>query len=198
MTPAKEATIKQPSKLRRWLKRYWVTLTTILSVVILSLVLYCTGGISDDISAYGYYGVLIVSVLASTVIFLPIPSIPVVFLMGTMLNPFLVGLTSGLGETLGEISAYTAGLSGRETFSKKERYTKIRKWMERRGTLVLFLFAAIPNMFFKLVGAAAAAMRYPFWKFLLVVLIGKTIKGMFIAFLGYWSLRLLLQWIIKI
>jgi uncharacterized membrane protein YdjX (TVP38/TMEM64 family) len=61
---------------------------------------------------------------------------------------------------------------------------------------VLFLFAAIPNFFFKLVGAAAGAMRYPFWKFLLVTLIGKTVKGIAFAFIGYGILRLILHWII--
>jgi membrane protein YqaA with SNARE-associated domain len=163
----------------------------------LSLIIYCTGGISDDISAYGYLGVFLVSLLAATVLFVPIPSIPVVFLMGAILNPFLVGLMSGIGESMGEISGYTAGFSGRETLDNKQRYTKIKGWMRRRGTLVLFLFSAIPNLFFKLVGVAAGAIRYPFWKFWLVVFAGKTIKGTVIALLGYWSLRMLLQLIIK-
>ncbi|MEA1959319.1 MAG: VTT domain-containing protein [Chloroflexota bacterium] len=185
-----------PSKRRRWIRRHWVTLITVLVVIILSLVIYCTGGISDDISAYGYLGVFLISILAASVLFVPIPSVPVVFLMGAILSPFLVGLTSGIGECIGEISAYTAGFSGREALDKKARYTKIKKWMERRGTLVLFLFSAIPNVFFKLVGASAGAIRYPFWKFLLVVFIGKTVKGTVIALLGYWSLRLLLQLII--
>ena len=192
-----EAIAKQSSKARRRLKRHWVTLTTIAVVVILSLIIYCTGGISDDISAYGYLGVFLVSLLAATVLFVPIPSIPVVFLMGAILNPFLVGLMSGIGESMGEITGYTAGFSGREALDNKQRYTKIKGWMRRRGTLVLFLFSAIPNLFFKLVGVAAGAIRYPFWKFWLVVFAGKTIKGTAIALIGYWALRMLLQLIIK-
>ena len=192
-----ESIAKQPSKTRRWIKRHWVTLTTIAVVIILSLVIYCTGGISDDISAYGYLGVFLVSLLAATVLFVPIPSIPVVFLMGAILNPFLVGLMSGIGESMGEITGYTAGFSGREALDNKQRYTKIKGWMRRRGTLVLFLFSAIPNLFFKLVGVAAGAIRYPFWKFWLVVFAGKTIKGTAIALIGYWALRMLLQLIIK-
>lgn len=196
VTPAKEATIKQSSKLKRWAKRYWVTLATILTIVIITLVVYCTGGLSDDLSAYGYFGIFLISLLAATAIFIPIPSVPAVILMGAILNPFVVGLMSGLGETIGEISAYTAGVSGREALDKKERYTRIKNWMKRRGTLVLFLFAATPNFFFKLVGAAAGAMRYPFWKFLLVTLIGKTVKGVVFAFIGYWILQLIIQWLI--
>ena len=191
------AVAKPPHKVRRWAKRHWVTITTVAVVVILSLVIYGTGGISDDISAYGYLGVFLVSLFAATVLFIPIPSIPVVFLMGAILNPFLVGLISGIGESIGEITGYTAGFSGRESLDNKDRYTRIKGWMRHRGTLVLFLFSAIPNMFFKLVGASAGAIRYPFWKFLLVVFTGKTIKGMAISLLGYWALRMLLQLIIK-
>ena len=163
----------------------------------MSLVIYGTGGISDDISAYGYVGVFLVSLLASTVLFVPIPSIPIVFLMGAILNPFLVGLVSGIGESIGEITGYTAGFSGRETLDNKQRYTRIKGWMRRRGTLVLFLFSAIPNLFFKLVGVSAGAIRYPFWKYLLVVFAGKAIKGTVVALIGYWSLRMILQMIIK-
>lgn len=191
------AAAQRPHKVRRWAKRHWVTITTVAVVVILSLVIYSTGGISDDISAYGYLGVFLVSLLASTVLFVPIPSIPVIFLMGAILNPFLVGLISGIGESIGEITGYTAGFSGRESLDNKQRYTKIKGWMRRRGTLVLFLFSAIPNMFFKLVGIAAGAIRYPFWKYLIVVFAGKTIKGTAIALIGYWSLRMLLQLLIK-
>jgi uncharacterized membrane protein YdjX (TVP38/TMEM64 family) len=196
ITPPQEATIEQPSKLKLWAKRYWVTLATIAVILILTIIVYCTGGLSSDISAYGYFGIFLISLLAATAIFIPIPSVPAVILMGAILNPFLVGLMSGLGETIGEISAYTAGVSGRAALDKKERYTRIKKWMKRRGTLVLFLFAATPNFFFKLVGAAAGAMRYPFWKFLLVTLIGKTVKGAIFAFIGYGILRLILHWII--
>jgi len=190
------AVAKPPHKVRRWAKRHWVTITTVAVVVILSLVIYGTGGISDDISAYGYLGVFLVSLFAATVLFIPIPSIPVVFLMGAILNPFLVGLISGIGESIGEITGYTAGFSGRESLDNKERYTRIKGWMRHRGTLVIFLFSAIPNMFFKLVGASAGAIRYPFWKFLLVVFSGKTIKGTAIALLGYWALQKILQLII--
>jgi membrane protein YqaA with SNARE-associated domain len=183
--------------MRRWAKRHWVTIATVTVVVIVSLVIYGTGGISDDISAYGYMGVFLVSLLAATVLFVPIPSIPVVFLMGAILNPFLVGLVSGIGESLGEITGYTAGFSGRETLDNRQRYTRIKGWMRRRGTLVLFLFSAIPNLFFKLVAVAAGAIRYPFWKYLLVVFAGKTLKGTAVALLGYWALRMILQLFIK-
>lgn len=187
----------RPHKLKRWARRHWVTITTVTIVVMLSLVIYGTGGISDDISAYGYLGVFLVSLLAATVLFVPIPSIPVVFLMGAILNPFLVGLMSGVGESLGEITGYTAGFSGREALDNRQRYARVKGWMRRRGTLVLFLFSSIPNLFFKLVAVSAGAIRYPFWKYMIVVFAGKTVKGTVIALLGYWTLRLFLNMFIN-
>ncbi|MFA5367739.1 MAG: VTT domain-containing protein [Dehalococcoidia bacterium] len=187
----------KPNRMRRWARRHWVTITTVAVVVIISLVIYGTGGISDDISAYGYLGVFLISLIAATVLFVPIPSIPVVFLMGAILNPFLVGLMSGIGEALGEITGYTAGFSGREALDNRQRYARIKGWMRRRGTLVLFLFSSIPNLFFKLVAVSAGAIRYPFWKYMIVVFAGKTLKGTVIALLGYWTLRLFLRMFIS-
>jgi len=186
-----------PHKMRRWARRHWVTVTTVAVVVIISLVIYGTGGISDDISAYGYLGVFLVSLLAATVLVVPVPSIPVVFLMGAILNPFLVGLMSGIGESLGEITGYTAGFSGREALDNRQRYARIKGWMIRRGTLVLFLFSSIPNLFFKLVAVSAGAIRYPFWKYMIVIFAGKTVKGTVIALMGYWTLRLFLKMFIS-
>ncbi len=113
-----------------------------------------------------------------------------------MLNPWLVGLMSGLGEPIGELTAYMAGYSGRVALENRGFYVRMTNWMERRGTLVLFLFSAIPNWFFDIAGIVAGAMRYPLWKYLLVVFLGKLLKGWLVAFAGYWTLRLLLHYFV--
>jgi len=89
-----------------------------------------------------------------------------------------------------------AGYSGRTSMENRRFYVKLKDWMKRRGSLVLFLFACVPNPTFDLAGAAAGALRYPFWKYLLMLFLGKTVKGLFIAFAGYWTMRLLLQFLI--
>ena len=185
--------LPRPAKKRSWLRRNWITVATILAIIILSAVIYLTGAVSGDVEAYGYLGVFIIAILAGSIIIVPVPGLPVVFLMGAILNPWLVGLMAGLGEPIGEIPAYMAGYGGRSSLEQNKRYARLNAWMQRRGTLVLFLVSAIPNVIFDLVGAAAGALRYPFWKYMLVVFIGKTIKGLVVAFAGYWSLRLILH-----
>jgi len=179
-----------------WLRRHWISLTSVLAVTILSIAIYFTGALGGDFEAYGYLGVFIISVLGASVLIVPVPHLPVIFLMGSVLNPWLVGIMAGLGEPIGEIPAYTAGFSGRATIQNSRRFARLNDLMQRRGTLVIFLFAAIPNFFFDLVGAAAGALRYPFWKYMAVVFAGKMLKGWLVAFAGYWLLGLLWEHII--
>jgi len=184
------------AKKGRWIGRHWVSLVAIIAILAFSAGIYFMGGLSGDLWGYGYLGVFLISILGSVVIFVPIPSLPVVFLMGMILNPLLVGLMVGLGEPIGEIPPYMAGYSGRMSMEKRRFYVKLKEWMRRRGSLVLFFSAWTPNPAFDLAGAAAGALHYPFWKYLLMLFLGKTVKGWIIAFAGYWTLRLLLHFLI--
>lgn len=185
-----------PGGKRHWLRRHWISFTSVVVVIALSITIYFTGAMGGDFEAYGYLGVFIIAILGASVLVVPVPHLPIIFLMGSVLNPWLVGLMAGLGEPIGEIPAYTAGFSGRAKIQSSTRFARLNDLMQRRGTLVIFLFAAIPNFFFDLVGAAAGALRYPFWKYMVVVFVGKMLKGWLIAFAGYWLLGMLWEHII--
>jgi len=176
-----------------WARQHYLLLLVISALIVTSVTMYFLSGVLGDVEAYGYLGVFLISAIASAVIIIPIPAIAVVFGLGAVLNPWLVGLMAGLGEPIGELTAYVAGYSGRVAMENHRSYARLANWMERRGSLVLFLLSAIPNWFFDIAGAAAGALRYPLWKYLLVVFLGKTVKGWLVAFAGYWTLRLLLQ-----
>jgi len=181
---------------RSWIRRYWISLVSIIIIIAFSAVIYFTGALSGDLWAYGYLGVFLVSILGSVVILVPIPSLPVVFLMGMILNPWLVALMVGLGEPIGEIPTYLAGRGGRTSMEKWEKKRFLRwptRFIRNRPSLFLFFFALLPNPAFDLAGATTGAMHYPFWKFLISLFLGKTGKGLMIAFAGYWTLHLLLK-----
>ena len=181
---------------RSWIRRHWISLASIIIIIAFSAAIYFTGGLSGDLWAYGYLGVFLVSILGSVVILVPIPSMPVVFLMGMILNPWLVALMVGLGEPIGEIPTYLAGRGGRasmEKWEKKRFFSWPTRFIRNRPSLFLFFFALLPNPAFDLAGATSGAMRYPFWKFLIFLFLGKTGKGLIIAFAGYWTLHLLLK-----
>ena len=58
--------------------------------------------------------------------------------------------------------------------------------MLRWGFLTLVVLGAIPNPLFEFAGVTAGAVRMNFWRFLLAVAIGKTIRALMLAFVGGW------------
>jgi membrane protein YqaA with SNARE-associated domain len=151
----------------------------------------------EDLQGYGYFGVFVVCILAGGTVIVPVPGLPMVFTMGGILTPYYVGLAAGLGEGVGVLTAYMAGRGGRKTFETRfySSYIKIEGWMKQRGTLFLFLSSSVLNPFFVLIGATAGAMRFPLWKFFFACCAGKTVKGMWVAYLGSWGLPTILRWL---
>ncbi|MDY6917973.1 MAG: VTT domain-containing protein [Chloroflexota bacterium] len=190
-----EETAQVPRK-RRWTKQHWVSLFIVLGIAVVFIIVYILSKALDDAWLYGYFGVFVVSLMASATLIIPIPGFAVVFVMGAVLNPWLVGLMVGLAEPFGELTGYMAGYSGKVALQNRRFYPRLERWMKRRGPVVLFGFSALPNPFTDVAGVAAGAIRYPIWKFLLVMFIGKTVKGWIVAFAGYWTLRLVVQMLV--
>ncbi len=133
---------------------------------------------------YGYPGIFLISILANATILLPAPGIAIVFAMGGVFNPFIVGLAAGAGAAIGELSGYMAGFSGQAIAEHTKIYERIQDWMQSHGMLTIFVLAAIPNPFFDLAGMAAGALKMPLYKFLLACLLGKIIKMWIFAYAG--------------
>ena len=144
-----------------------------------------------QLETYGYLGIFIISILASATIIIPAPTLLITFIGGGIFNPFLVGVISALGATIGELTGYIAGSSGRAIINKEEKLIKIEGWMRKYGLWTIFVLAIIPNPLFDLAGMVSGAGRIPVWKFLLVTLAGKTIKFLAVAFIGAGSVSVL-------
>jgi membrane protein YqaA with SNARE-associated domain len=142
-----------------------------------------------QLAAIGYPGIFLVSLLGNATIILPAPSLALVFAMGSALPPVLVGLSAGIGEALGELTGYAAGVSGRGVIEDQKMYDRLKNWMQRRGGVTILLLSCIPNPFFDLAGIAAGTLRYPLWRFLLFCWIGKTLKTMAVAWAGAQSIN---------
>ena len=173
-----------------------------LQIALLFLAIAVIGGVSAlllvsgfDVESLGYPGVFLLSFLGSFAMVLPVPGLIAVCGAGGIdLNPLVVGLLSGTGETIGEISGYGLGYGGRGVFENSRFRGVIEKfeaWMKRRGTLVLFLVSAIPNPIFDLVGIAAGGARYPVAKFFAIVFVGKTLKGVLVASTCFYGVTLM-------
>jgi len=139
---------------------------------------------------YGYLGVFITSLVGSATVILPVPALAIVYVGGSIWNPVLLGLVAGLGDAMGEATAYLAGYAGQGLIEDMSLYKRFEHWMQRRGFLTILVFSAVPNPFFDLAGVAAGASRFPGKRFFLAAWIGKTIKDLAIALAGYYSLPL--------
>lgn len=148
-----------------------------------------------QLAAIGYPGIFLVSLLSSATIILPAPSLALVFAMGAALNPLFVGLAAGAGEALGELTGYAAGVGGRGVVENQRAFELLEVWMRRRGGVTIFVLSVIPNPLFDLAGILAGSMRYPLWRFLLIVWLGKTIKTTVVAFAGAQSITLIEKWL---
>ena len=134
------------------------------------------------LSYAGYAGVGLTALIASGGLILPVPALATACAASAFLVPLFVGLIAGIAETLGELTGYFLGYSGRGMLSQGRLYRRLEGWMRRRGWLLLFVVALVPNPVFDLVGVTAGALRYPLASFLGVVLAGKLIKFVSLAY----------------
>jgi membrane protein YqaA with SNARE-associated domain len=135
-------------------------------------------------AVYGYPGVFMITLIGNATVILPAPTFAIVFAVGGVLNPFLVGVVAGLGAALGELTGYLAGIGGRSVIENHAVYNRIERYMRRAGWLVIFLLAAVPNPFFDVGGMAAGALRMPVLLFLISCWAGKTVRFIVLGLTG--------------
>jgi len=152
-----------------------------------------------DLEAFGYPGVFLANLLGNTVI--PAPGFTaigqgLVVALGRTLNPLAVALTAAIAMTVAESTLYLGGRLGRDTMegpvqgrlgqvqAMRRVAATINRLMLHYGFVTLLLLSALPNPFLEVAGLAAGAVRMQFFRFLLPVGIGKTIRALILAYLG--------------
>ena len=161
----------------------------------------------------GYTGVFIANLASTATVFIPVPGLTAVgqalindqgAIQNNVFGVTAVGLVGGTGMALGEVTAYAAGAVGSEVAREghfeaprlvRPVVQRVVRWidwlMARYGFLTLLVLSAIPNPTFELAGITAGAVRMNFWRFMIAVLIGKNLRGLLLAYLGYWGIELL-------
>ena len=159
-------------------------------------------GVVVAFSAFGYfmqdrisagrlgYGAVAASVLlASGGLVVPVPALAITCTTATFLHPAAVAVIAGLAGTIGELTGYFLGYSGSGVFERRRFYQRVEHWMRRRGWLLLFVISAVPNPLFDVAGIAAGALRYPLWRYLVAVGLGKQVKFFMVAYGCYYSVQ---------
>jgi len=144
-------------------------------------------GSIEGLAAYGYLGAFLVSLIFNATVILPVGNVLVISALGAILpSATIVGLAGGAGAAIGEITGYMAGYSGRGIAERSKMYKRVEGWVRRWGAIAIFIFALVPFIF-DLAAIAAGVLRFPFWKFLLLCWLGRTIAYIVVAFIGAWS-----------
>ena len=165
------------------------------AVLALILVAFLFKNTLPGIRTIGYGGVFILSLIGSASILVPIPGVAAVCAGPGIakLLPIPVAILAAFGETIGEMTGYLLGFNGSQLAERRGIYPRIKHWMERRGSILIFLSCSIPNPLFDLVAIAAGTLRYSVWRFVAAVLAGKLVKSTTIAYTCFYGFDLALK-----
>jgi membrane protein DedA with SNARE-associated domain len=160
-------------------------------------------------AGYSLIGVLIISFLAGSILSftaVPLPYWMLVFTLPTVLAerwgilaPIIVSLISALGTTVGHMPTFMLGYSGRTLSTKisakfnNRMYQRLINWSKKHGWIAVFINSAIFNPVHLPMTIAFGTLCYPPWKFFFYSFLGNMVKGLLLAFAGYYGLTSLLK-----
>ncbi len=163
----------------------------------------------------GFLGLFLISLFAGSPIPIPTPSMILTFTLGSILNPALVALVSGFGNSVGQALVYWTGRGGHVFFKnlgfswkidenshswfgkvvRKLSMPRMRELARRRVLWAVFVLGMYPNPVLMPIIMGMGAARYNFWKFYIVCFAGKTVEAAVLSYLGYFGLRSILHYI---
>lgn len=179
-------------------------LALVLIFVAMGIVPFVMGVDEDDLEGLGYAGVFVANFLGTATVFIPVPGLTaagqaLIVALADTHNPWGVAFAGSAGMTLAESTAYLTGFLGRELSEQRSQPLRGRlgralrraagfvdRLMLRYGFVTLLVLAAVPNPVFEFAGITAGAVRMNFWRFLLAVAIGKTMRALMLVFVGGW------------
>ncbi|TFH08367.1 MAG: hypothetical protein E4H14_06565 [Candidatus Thorarchaeota archaeon] len=181
---------------------YWIAL--LLSPSLVSPLAQFFEWVADAAIYLGYPGTFLSSLLGSASVVVEVPFAGVPFVLGGLregltgpflFDPWLLGILSGVGATLGDMTSYVLGYGGRRLVDESSSmdFSKFIEEHPRATPLAVFVLAATPIPLDPAVVALGVA-RYSWWKLFLPCLIGEII---FLTIVS-WAGRLSLSWIIDI
>ena len=184
--------MRKPTKREAIIGGTSLAVTIVLSVIIINHRSYLT-----QIAEWGYLGCFFINVLTNGTFILPGFGIVITFTLGGVLNPAIVGAVAGIGEAIGATGAYFTGYAGRGLLrdSNSSLYLRFSNIIDRHGSKAIFFTSAVLTPLFYPFAVFLGMVRFGWVRFFLVTWAGRTVKSMVIAYLGYFGLKVILQWL---
>ena len=143
---------------------------------------------------YGYLGAFLANLVSNATVFFPVPGGLIIFALGAVLSPLLVGLAGGTGAAIGELTGYILGCSGRAIVKNSKAYDKTVEWLKKWGIIAILVFTVTP-LPLDLMGIASGVLRFPVWKFFLACWFGKSLLSVAMAQAGAWGWKIILPYL---
>ena len=148
--------------------------------------------IAAALITFGPWGVFLLGFIDSLGIPLPATMDALLILVAVKASQraYFTALMAVLGTTGGSITLFLAVRHGRRLFLKGEpppgRRQRFERWFDRYGMLTVFIPAVVPvlPLPLKVFVVSAAALKTPFSKFLVVILLARVIRYFGEAYLG--------------
>jgi membrane protein DedA with SNARE-associated domain len=143
-------------------------------------------GYVEDYGYVGrYIGILIITFLASIVVFIPVPYFPILFTAGInqQLDPHLVSIFSAIGAVIAKLIIFYVSYYGRNILSTKtkKRMLPLQRLVSKYGWPGAFA-AAVSPIPDDLVYIPLGLAKYSPWKFAVATFTGKLILNEIIVF----------------
>ena len=141
-----------------------------------------------SLSRLGLIGIFFINFFASATVLFPFPGVASVFLGGAVINPFAVGIISGVGAGSGELLGYFVGYGGRglihKTVKRDHWVRKLQFFFHSAGFVTILVLSALPIPIFDFVGIFAGTIGYPVGKYYIATVMGRSIRNIIIAWTG--------------
>lgn len=165
-----------------------ISLLLLILSILFSFALFYFKDFFDGAQKLGLFGIFIINFVSSATFFVSGPAFLTVIAGGSIYSPLLVAFIASLGASFGDMVSYIFGYSGRSFalsgLNKKLWFRIIEDIFKKYDNLIIFIFAIIPNPFFDAVGLLAGIMGMKYYKFFIIMLIGRFTRFIILAFIG--------------
>jgi len=165
-------------------KNSFTILFTAITAILSGLILYETMVTGSLLEETGLLGMFFASMFSHLTVIGRHLFLPAFLSLSLLNNPLLLGFSAGLGGAIGELTTYYCGLGIKETLEKDDnKDDDFSKWVRKYGFIAIFIVAASPLPDTP-VALLFGSSRFPFKKFLIIEILGKTLYYSLGAALG--------------